>query len=101
MCTDVTRFGTVRDALVAVQSGFRYLATVNAAELTAAEQAESLRGLAAAESAQLAAKASMIGAFNASDGYCGDGQMTVRAWLRWQTRVTNAPLARLLPGAVG
>jgi len=91
MCLrDTARLASASDALAAVRAGLRYLTDLDARSLTTAEQAECLRGLAAAESAQLAAASSMIAAFNASDGFMDDGQMTVKAWLRWQTRVTNA-----------
>lgn len=90
MCTEVEQLGSAREALAAVRAGLRYLTNIDAAELTTTEQADCLRGLAAAESMQLAAKASMIAAFNASDGYADDGQLTVKSWLRWQTRVTSA-----------
>jgi hypothetical protein len=78
------------EALAAVSAGLRYLATVPAADLTSGEYADCLRGLAAAESVHLAATASMLAAFDASGSCADDGQMTSRAWLRWQTRITNA-----------
>ncbi len=58
--------------------------------MTCGEQADCLRALAAAESAHLAATASVLGAFSASGGFADDGQATARAWLRWQTRITSA-----------
>ncbi len=93
MCTPGTPFpepASPAGALAAVRAGLRYLATVTAADLTAAEQADCLRGLAAAESAQLAAAASMLAAFEHSGGYAADGQISGRAWLRWQTRISHA-----------
>jgi len=84
---------SAREALAVVQSGLRYLATADAAALTVAEQADCLRGLAVAEAVQLAARSSVLHAFTAADGYAADGQMTPRAWLRWQTQSTSAAAA--------
>jgi hypothetical protein len=81
---------TAAEALAAVRSGLEFLATADAAALTAAEQADCVRGLAACESVHLAATARMLAAFNAAGGYAADGQITVRSWLRWQTRSTSA-----------
>src|SRR5438552_10766885 len=44
-----------------------------------------------------AARARVLAAFTAEDGYEDDGQGSARMWLRWQTRVTKAAAA----GAVG
>lgn len=76
-------------ALAAVREGLAYLAAANASELTAAEQADCLRSLAAAESVHLAATARILRAFDSSDGFVSDGQATAKAWLRWQTRITR------------
>jgi hypothetical protein len=38
----------------------------------------------------VAATAAVVSAFDAGAGHAADGQATVRAWLRWQTRVTGA-----------
>jgi Domain of unknown function (DUF222)/HNH endonuclease len=78
------------EALAAVQAGYRYLATVPAAGLTTAEQADCLRGLATAGSMHLAATTSVLGAFDAAGGCTADGQISSRAWLRWQTRISPA-----------
>jgi Domain of unknown function (DUF222) len=77
-------------ALAAVRAGLNYLAAVNVAELTGAERAECLRGLATAESVHLAALAKVLAAFDGADDHCADGQMSTKAWLRWQTRITRA-----------
>ncbi len=76
-------------ALAAVRAGLAYLARADAAAMPGSEQAELLRGLAAAESAHLAATASVLAAFTNSGACTDDGQMTARAWLRWQTRITG------------
>lgn len=90
MCEILRQPASAQEALAAVQAGLRYLAAADATELTVAEQADCLRGLAAAEAVHLAARSSVLRAFTAADGYSADGQMTPRAWLRWQTRITGA-----------
>ena len=89
MCTERGP-ATVAEALAAVRSGLEFLAAVDATALTAAEQADCVRGLAACESVQVAAMARVLGAFDAAGGYAADGQVTVTSWLRWQTRATGA-----------
>ena len=74
-----------------------YLAAADMASLPAAAQAECLRGLERAESLHTAARAGALAAFISSGGCEDDGQGTARAWLRWQTRITNGAAA----GAVG
>jgi hypothetical protein len=90
MCTTSTIApGSAADAIAAIRAGLTYL-TAGAAELTGAEQADCLKALAAAESQHLAATAAVLTAFEHSGAYTDDGQMTARAWLRWQTRSTSA-----------
>jgi len=48
-----------------------------------------LRGLAAAESVQLAAGARVLAAFDAAEDFTADGQGGPRAWLCWQARMTR------------
>jgi hypothetical protein len=81
------------EALAAVRAGLQYLAATDVGALTASEQADCLRALAAAESAQVAASARVLGAFEAAGGFADDGQMTARSWLRWQTRISHAAAA--------
>jgi hypothetical protein len=78
------------EALATVRAGLAYLAAADAAGLTGAEQADLLRGLAAAESQHLAAKSAVLAAFDRGVGYADDAAVTARSWLRWQTRVTQA-----------
>ena len=84
-----TGFASTGQALAAVRAGLAFLAGTDAAGLTCGEQADCLRGLAAAESVHLAAAANLLGAFDAAGGYCADGQAGAKAWLRWQTRITR------------
>src|SRR5215470_15888465 len=78
----------------------RALAALNTAEaalLPTGVQAQVLRALERAEAMHTAARARVLAAFTAQDGYEDDGQASARTWLRWQTGVTRAAAA----GAVG
>jgi hypothetical protein len=90
LCEILRQPASAQQALAAVKAGLRYLAAADATELTVTEQADCLRGLAAAEAVHLAARSSVLRAFTSAEGYSADGQMTPRAWLRWQTRITGA-----------
>ena len=85
------------EAVAMAHTALAYLATADMASLPAAAQAECLRGLERAESLHTAARAGALAAFISSGGCQDDGQGTARAWLRWQTRITNGAAA----GAVG
>jgi hypothetical protein len=76
-------------AVADVRAGLGWLADVDAAGLTTAEQADCLRGLEHAESMLTAARASILRAFHAQDGYQDDGHGSARSWLRAQTRITR------------
>ena len=81
------------EALAAVRAGLDYLAAADPTELTTDEQADCIRGLAAAESVHISAASRMLAAFDAANGYAAYGQISARAWLRWQTRVTSPAAA--------
>ena len=81
---------SVTEALDAVRTGLAYPNQVDAADLPGVVQAQCLRELAAAESAQTAAHARLLGAFSAGSAYEDDGQGSARMWLRWQTQITRA-----------
>ena len=85
------------EAVAMAHAALAYLASADMASLPAAAQAECLRGLERAESLHTAARAGALAAFMSSGGCEDDGQGSARAWLRWQTRVTNGAAA----GAVG
>jgi uncharacterized protein DUF222 len=82
-------FGSVSEALEMARAGLAFVATVDAAELTAEEQAESLRGLERVSSVTAAARTSVLGAFTAGKGYTADADYSARAWLMHQTRITK------------
>jgi len=85
--------GSAADAVAMAQAALAFLANASMASVPTAVQAECLRGLERAESLATAARAGVLAAFMASGGYEDDGQGSARAWLRWQTRVTNGAAA--------
>jgi len=87
MCTSLASTG---QALAALDKALAFLATTDATALTAAEQADCLRGLQRADSVRIAAQAAMLEAFSEGCGHQADGHGTARSWLRWQTRVTGS-----------
>ena len=78
------------------RAGLAALARVDAAGLTAAEQADCLRALEQAESMHTAARARVLAAFHAGGGFRDDGHGSAKMWLRWQTRITKAAAAGAL-----
>ena len=84
-------------ALVTLERALDALNAADAGSLPTAVQARALRALERAEAKHTAARAQILAAFTAQDGYEDDGQGSARMWLRWQTRVTTAAAA----GAVG
>jgi Domain of unknown function (DUF222) len=87
----------VADALAMLDRALAALAATDAGSLPTAVQAAALRALERAEARHTAARAQILAAFSAQDGYEDDGQGSARVWLKWQTRVTGAAAA----GAVG
>ncbi len=82
--------GSAADALASVAAGLSLLTGLDAAELTAAEQADCLRALERAHAQLLAARSAVLTAFTAARGFEDDGAGGPRPWLRWQTRITTA-----------
>ncbi len=91
--------GGAAQALAAVRNGLDWLAAADPAELTGAERAQVLRGLAAAESVHLAAASRVLAGFDAAGDYTADGQGGPRTWLAWQTRATRPAAAAALAWA--
>ncbi len=87
----------VAGALAMLDRALGVLAAADVASLPAGVQGDVLRALGRAESRQTAARARVLAAFIAQDGYHEDGHGGPRSWLRWQTRITGAAAA----GAVG
>ena len=79
----------VAEALEMVRAGLRFVAAADATQMTVAEQAKCLLGLERANSVAVAARTSVLGAFNAKQGYAEDGDYSSCSWLRYRTQVTQ------------
>src|SRR5215471_16333705 len=97
MCDGLGQPASVTEALAMIDRGFDHLNAADHACLPAAVQAEALRALARVDAKQTAAHARVLAAFAGQAVYEDDGHGSARAWLRWQTRITQAAAA----GAVG
>ena len=78
-----------REALDMVHAGLGYLAAADAAQLSAATQAECLRELEQAYSVATAAQASMLSGFTAGQGYAADAEYSAVSWLMHRTGITR------------
>jgi hypothetical protein len=87
---DVPSPESMGEALAMISAGIAWLADADVASAPAAAQAECLRGLERARSAQTVAQARVLGAFDAGLGFEGDACRSPRTWLMWQTQVTGA-----------
>jgi hypothetical protein len=72
-----------------VRAGLGYLAAADAAQLSAATQAECLRELEQAHSVATAAQASMLSGFAAGQGYAADAEYSAVSWLMHRTGITR------------
>ena len=95
MCTaaETTVPASPGQALAMVRAGLGYLADCDAASLGTAAQAEALIGLERAEAQHTAARARILAAFTAQQGYEADGYYGAASWLRAITRVTKGAAA--------
>ena len=82
-------FASVGEAVEVVRAGLAFVAAADAAGLTAEEQAGCLRGLEKANSAAVAARTSVLGAFTTGKGYAADADYSARAWLMHKTGITR------------
>ena len=80
---------SAREALDMVRAGLGYLANADATQLSAETQAQCLRELEQGDAISTAARASVLGAFAAGQGYSADGAYNARAWLIHQTGITR------------
>ena len=87
--TVMAAFSSAKEAAEMVRAGLGYLATADAAQLTAAEQAECLQIMEQADAIGTAARASFLSAFTVGQGYSADADYSPRAWLMHKTRVTK------------
>jgi hypothetical protein len=72
-----------------VLAGLRYLATADPTVLAAAAQAECLHGLEQADAISTAARARILAAFAAGQGYAEDADYSPASWLIQHTRITK------------
>jgi hypothetical protein len=77
------------EALAMLTSAMSYLAAADPTQLTASEQARCLQRLEQADAIEVAARANVLGAFTAGQGYCQDADYSPRSWLIHRTRVTK------------
>jgi Domain of unknown function (DUF222) len=84
-------------ALAMVRAGLGYLAGCDAAGLGTAAQADALIGLEQAGAQHTAARAKILAAFTAQDGFQADGHYGAKSWLRAVTKITLGAAA----GATG
>jgi hypothetical protein len=89
----VTAPASAREALDMVRAGLGYLAAADAAQLDSQTQADCLRALEQDEAVLTAARASVLGTFTATQGYCADADYSLRAWLMHQTGITRGAAA--------
>jgi hypothetical protein len=72
-----------------VRAGLGYLAAADATQLSAATQAECLRELERADAVATAARAAVLAAFTAGQGYAGDAEYSAVSWLIHRTGITR------------
>ena len=95
MCTatETAAPASTGEALAMVRAGLGYLADCDAGSLGTAAQAEALIGLERAEAQHTAARAKILAAFTAQQGYEADGYYGPASWLRAITKVTKGAAA--------
>ena len=85
----VPTFPSAADAMVTVRAGLRFLAAIDATQMPVQTQAECLQMLEQADAISTAARASILNAFAAGQGYSADADYSPRAWLINRTRITK------------
>ena len=81
------------EALGMLRSALGYLAAADATAMAADTQARCLQMLERSTAVGTAARASILAAFTAGQGYCADADYSPRAWLISKTRVTKGAAA--------
>jgi hypothetical protein len=81
------------EALGMLRASMRFLATADATAMAAETQAQCLQALEQVNAIGTAARASILGAFTAGQGYSADADYSPRAWLIHHTRVTKGAAA--------
>ena len=91
--TTAPAFASASEAMDMVHAGLRYLADADATAMAADTQARCLQMLERSTAVGTAARASILAAFTAGQGYCADADYSPRAWLISKTRVTKGAAA--------
>jgi hypothetical protein len=86
-------FASAGEAVAMVRAGFAYLAAIDPTGLSTDEQAGCLVEMEHADAIGTVARAWMLGAFTAAQGYEGDAARTPRIWLIHKTGVTEGAAA--------
>jgi uncharacterized protein DUF222 len=86
-------FASVGEAMEMARAALGYLATTDAAQLSAETQAECLQGLEQTDAISTAARASFLSAFTVGKGYSADADYSARAWLMHRTGITRGAAA--------
>jgi Domain of unknown function (DUF222) len=82
-------FVSAKEAAEVVRAGLGFLTATDATQMAAETQAHCLQILEQATAMSTAARASILAAFTAGQGYCADADYSPRAWLIHKTRVTK------------
>ena len=88
-------------ALQLLESALGYLAAADPTQLPAEIQARCLQTLERADAVSTAARASVLGAFTASQGYAEDAGYSPRSWLIHKTRSPRVPRPGTPRGSAG
>jgi hypothetical protein len=80
---------TTAEAMDMVLTGLRHLAATDPTALVAQAQAECLQGLEQADAIATAARARILAAFTAGQGYSADADYSPTSWLMHRTKVTK------------
>jgi hypothetical protein len=86
-------FASADEAMDMAHAALSYLAATDAAQLTAATQAQCLRRLEQADAISTAVRASFLSTFTIGKGYSADADYSVRAWLMHRTGITRGAAA--------
>jgi Domain of unknown function (DUF222)/HNH endonuclease len=78
------------EAMAMVRAGLRFLATADATQMPTEVQAQCLIVLEQADAMSTAARARVLAAYTAAQGYRDDGDYSARSWLIHKTRITKA-----------
>ncbi len=87
--TSIPVVSSIAEATAMVRAGLQFLASADATQLAAEEQARCLHALEQASSISTAARTAILGAFTAAQGYTADADYSSRAWLINRTHVTK------------